>query len=665
MIMFKFLSSSGTHNAIQQYCPEFIYNIIKETGLWDGLHNAEEGYLQKLYDFISEYPLPSIAFVSGAFYGGYYAVTSSSVEKKFNAQNADTKISDVVFEKKLETVNTFKEADAYRFIHDTQKQSKIYHDLKKQIVTTIQQVEEQSEQYVQQIEKIKTNQFNDKELNQLYTEYFDDLPDHGQSIENTKEILLTELYGLQEENQEMLNSHQKFLNFVNYKSNIIESITFNIQKCPQTGNLVLPRAILSSPSFAQFVLSIASKGSNTDYSALYPMLFSPYFSEKFVNEILNAASDDDFEAINTTEQLNKIILEQNTKLNIQVSDDQVILPVAYGYLFAKYLDANQAQAKRGTQWDTFAIGQLINQSWDPTNFCGEKLHGYQNSMQMTKNSSDHFKLLTKQKTGLQNDLIVCESGNGHLDDMICVGPIAGEGGFGTVCIGRSLTTGEFIAVKLITNADNEDEEERSILETLKEHRGAFRTEDNTLVIMSKFHMGTDLLDHLKHDLSLENRLELAIKACESIQNMHENGLIHLDVKPENFIANITDNDVKVTRIDFGTSLKISDETPEILERHDCGLNAKGTKGKWAPEVAGTHCYDNRAMHPNRIYSKAADVYSLGVMLKEDLNLDLAVIKDMLIEKHEDRVSLVEVIKQLKAEYLKCESQKSNRRKASF
>ena len=83
-------------------------------------------------------------------------------------------------------------------------------------------------------------------------------------------------------------------------------------------------------------------------------------------------------------------------------------------------------------------------------------------------------------TGLQNDLIA--RSEGKLQDVICVGPTAGVGGFGKVCIGRSLSNGEYIAIKYIAELDSEDEDEKNILEILGEHRGSLKIDDKRYYI---------------------------------------------------------------------------------------------------------------------------------------------------------------------------------------
>jgi serine/threonine protein kinase len=72
--------------------------------------------------------------------------------------------------------------------------------------------------------------------------------------------------------------------------------------------------------------------------------------------------------------------------------------------------------------------------------------------------------------------------------------------------------------------------------------------------------------------------------CEGLQNMHENNIVHLDIKPENIIFE-TKNSPNVKLVDFGLATKLDPDevvkvssatvefaAPEIVERDSVGFS---------------------------------------------------------------------------------------------
>ena len=89
--------------------------------------------------------------------------------------------------------------------------------------------------------------------------------------------------------------------------------------------------------------------------------------------------------------------------------------------------------------------------------------------------------------------------------------------------------------------------------------------------------------------------QLATQAAECVEYVHDSGMMHLDIKPENFLV----EGESITLIDF--------ETAELFHEPDSrtlvhGFGKKGTTSYMAPEM----------MHGGS-YSPLSDVYSLGCM----------------------------------------------------
>jgi transcriptional regulator with GAF, ATPase, and Fis domain/tetratricopeptide (TPR) repeat protein len=91
-----------------------------------------------------------------------------------------------------------------------------------------------------------------------------------------------------------------------------------------------------------------------------------------------------------------------------------------------------------------------------------------------------------------------------------------------------------------------------------------------------------------------------LQCCEALAYVHARGLLHRDVKPENFIVGGAPHAPLVKLIDFGLT-----GSPEDAAR--AGAAAAGTVGYLAPEVAG-----------GEAPSVPADLYALGVTLYEAL-----------------------------------------------
>lgn len=117
--------------------------------------------------------------------------------------------------------------------------------------------------------------------------------------------------------------------------------------------------------------------------------------------------------------------------------------------------------------------------------------------------------------------------------------------------------------------------------------------------------GGDSLKNLiaaKH-LEISEFLNLAIHLAETIAQLHENKIIHKDIKPQNIIINPPTNQIKI--IDFSISTHLEREnqilgSPNLLE---------GTLAYMSPEQTG---------RMNRSIDYRTDFYSLGVTFYEIL-----------------------------------------------
>lgn len=150
------------------------------------------------------------------------------------------------------------------------------------------------------------------------------------------------------------------------------------------------------------------------------------------------------------------------------------------------------------------------------------------------------------------------------------------------------------------------------------------------------------LEHQKMALSDDAKYEIGLQAAASIAQLHKMGILHHDIKPGNFMINVVETSVAtisptISAIDFGTSM--------VLEK---GETEKEVIGAWGitPKYAPPEVYSISK------YSKKSDIYSLGIMFKEDLKLSelgkefADLVNDMILQDADKRPTIEEVVSKL-------------------
>ena len=139
----------------------------------------------------------------------------------------------------------------------------------------------------------------------------------------------------------------------------------------------------------------------------------------------------------------------------------------------------------------------------------------------------------------------------------------GEGSFGVVNRGDDIRTGRLIAIKIESKnlRFSQLETEANVYKKLSggvniphfHHFAPDFPEGPALVIDFEGPSIEDLLHKCGGSLSLKTVLMLADQMLSSVEFMHKMGLIHRDIKPDNFVIGNCGKENQIYLIDFGLS----------------------------------------------------------------------------------------------------------------
>jgi serine/threonine protein kinase len=163
--------------------------------------------------------------------------------------------------------------------------------------------------------------------------------------------------------------------------------------------------------------------------------------------------------------------------------------------------------------------------------------------------------------------------------------------------------GKLVAIKGCPD-QNQIEKEREILENLNDARivkffGTMSSNLGEKLLIMEF-LDINLKDYLfGYELSLYQRIHLALEAAKGMKYLHSQNLVHLDYKPENVMYKSATQEVKI--IDFGFS-------EWIIKTDNLMIDLKGSPTYMAPEI-----------YLDKKYGFYTDVYSFGISLAEHIN----------------------------------------------
>ncbi|MGE4350212.1 MAG: protein kinase family protein [Candidatus Berkiella sp.] len=181
---------------------------------------------------------------------------------------------------------------------------------------------------------------------------------------------------------------------------------------------------------------------------------------------------------------------------------------------------------------------------------------------------------------------------------------------------------------------------------------------NTYIDIADYYAGT-APDPALEKKSDTQSLHIAFMCAQALSGLHANSVIHGDVKPENFMINFIGDMIAVAAIDFGLSLRLKSGATSAFVESKVPL---GTPKYTPPEICFPQGKKN--MPPKhivkdkdsglefdntkskRVFSFSTDVYSLGIIFRDDLSLPKHIYEPMISANPKDRPSMNEVIKAL-------------------
>ncbi|CAE7705253.1 CPK10 [Symbiodinium pilosum] len=216
----------------------------------------------------------------------------------------------------------------------------------------------------------------------------------------------------------------------------------------------------------------------------------------------------------------------------------------------------------------------------------------------------------QEKQDKLTDVVLSLEGEQNFKDLFRVGELIGHGTFGKVYSCSRLSGEEALCVKIVATSGRHAArasklpagERYDLLRQIASLRHPnivkyhqfLQSGDFLYVVMSRC-LGPDLADHLEATghLKMQDVKELSRMMLSAVAAVHQHGLMHRDVKPENFrFKDLTTTTLQL--LDFGAA-KIADDVPKAH-------TVVGTLLYAAPEV-----FDGA-------YGRSCDLWSCGAVI---------------------------------------------------
>jgi len=208
----------------------------------------------------------------------------------------------------------------------------------------------------------------------------------------------------------------------------------------------------------------------------------------------------------------------------------------------------------------------------------------------------------------QNLLIMEQKGNPS--DKYVKGEKIGSGSFGTVYEAKNLIFNNTVAMKVITKSDGMDSEyiknELDILKKLSHPNIVriyeFYESENDYYLINEFCNGGELYNYINKTKLNEQQLSIIFyQVFSGLCYLHENDVLHRDMKPENILISKKEIDLLTNEEYFWIQI-IDFDCAKIFEQNKKDNIIVGSIYYLAPEVL------------NREYNEKCDTWSVGVIL---------------------------------------------------
>ncbi len=200
----------------------------------------------------------------------------------------------------------------------------------------------------------------------------------------------------------------------------------------------------------------------------------------------------------------------------------------------------------------------------------------------------------------------------------------GRGGMGTVYKAVSKKSDRMVALKVLDSDISDEDAKKRFLREGKigqeiDHPNVVRIYDSgkeggRLFYTMEFCQGVSLRDLMEEGLSIRAVLSIGVVLCDTLHYLHERGIVHRDVKPENIVI--------LEKSDFKLVDEVKDPvefTRSSLKLLDLGLArlAGATTLTRTGLVAGTIMYvPPESLGGTKHASSAVDYYAIGIMVYE-------------------------------------------------
>ncbi len=182
----------------------------------------------------------------------------------------------------------------------------------------------------------------------------------------------------------------------------------------------------------------------------------------------------------------------------------------------------------------------------------------------------------------------------------------GEGSFGQIFKGQNIRTSELVAIKMesIESDTKLLKNESIIYQYLNGLQGVpsvkwFGKDDNYYYMVINL-LGDSLqtIKNKKQRFSLKLTLQIGFQALNLLKSIHEKGLVHRDIKPDNFLIGLNNKVKSIYIIDFGFCKTYSIQNNELKSN----------------SLIGSPMYASINAHKLVELTRRDDLESLGYML---------------------------------------------------